>query len=234
MVDTFLYIVFPYVALVLAVAGGIYRYFNDRFSYSSLSSQLLEHRVLFWGTIPWHYGIVPILLAHLLAVVFPGLMGILHRGPYRLTINGLIGTALGLLALSGIIILTARRLMNSKARAVTSAMDWLLIALLLLQVALGVYITSAYRWGAFWYIHTATPWLRSLAILLPDDATVIHLPLAVRVHMITAFVLILLFPFTRLVHIFTFPIRYLWRPWQVVIWNRRPCQASLEKSSENT
>ena len=221
MADTFLYIVFPYVALILAVVGAVYRYFNDRFSYSSLSSQLLEHRVLFWGTIPWHYGIVPILLAHLLAIIVPGWISVLHQGPIRLAIMGLVGMALGLLALSGLIMLAARRLVNSKARAVTSVMDWLLIALLLLQVALGVYISSVYRWGSLWYLHTASPWIRSLAILLPDDAPIVHLPLAVQIHLVNAFVLILLFPFTRLVHIFTFPARYLLRPWQLVWWNRQ-------------
>lgn len=95
------------------------------------------------------------------------------------------------------------------------------MALLLLQVALGVYISSVYRWGSLWYLHTATPWIRSLAIFLPDDAAIVHLPLAVQIHLVNAFVLILLFPFTRLVHMFTFPARYLLRPWQLVWWNRR-------------
>lgn len=231
MVDTFLYIVFPYVALVLAVAGGIYRYFGDRFSFSSLSSQFLEHRMLFWGAVPWHYGIVPILLAHLLAIIVPSWWGALLGGPNRLTILELSGMALGLLTLAGIVILIVRRLLNSKVRAVTSVMDWLLLALLFQQVALGVHIAFSYRWGSLWYLHTAVPWLRSLALLHADATPVIPLPMAVKFHLVNGFVLILLFPFTRLVHIFTFPIRYLWRPWQVVIWDRRPCQARLEKSS---
>jgi nitrate reductase gamma subunit len=221
MADLVLYIVFPYVAVTLAVIGGIYRYFGNRFSFSSLSSQLLEHRVLFWGVIPWHYGIVPILLAHLLALVVPGWWGFLLDDPIRLTIMELIGMVLGFLTLAGIIVLLVRRLINSKVLAVTSVMDWLLLALLLLQVSLGVHIAFTYRWGSLWYLHTAVPWLRSLAILVPDAAPIIPLPAAVRAHLVIGFVIILLFPFTRLVHIFTFPIRYLLRPWQVVIWNRR-------------
>ncbi|MBT1074430.1 respiratory nitrate reductase subunit gamma [Geobacter grbiciae] len=231
MVDTFLYIVFPYVALVLAVTGGIYRYFGDRFSFSSLSSQFLEHRMLFWGVVPWHYGIVSILLAHLLASIVPGWWSSLLSGPNRLATLELIGMSLGLLTLTGLIILVFRRLVNAKARAVTSIMDWLLLGPLFLQVALGVYIAFSYRWGSLWYLHTAVPWLRSLALLNADSATVVHLPLAVKFHFVNGFILILLFPFTRLVHIFTFPVRYLWRPWQVVIWNRQSCQARLEKSS---
>jgi len=221
MADIILFIVFPYVAVVLAVIGGIYRYFADRFSFSSLSSQLLEHRALFWGTVPWHYGIVPILLAHLLALIVPGWWGSLLGDPTRLTILELVGMALGFLAVAGIIVLLVRRLINYRVQAVTSAMDFILLALLLLQVLQGVNLAFTYRWGSLWYLHTAVPWLRSLAHLAPDATPVVHLPAAVRAHMIIGFVIIILFPFTRLVHIFTFPIRYLSRPWQVVIWNRR-------------
>ncbi len=219
--DIILFVVFPYVALALAVIGGIYRYFGDRFSFSSLSSQLLEHRALFWGAIPWHYGIVPILIAHLVALIVPGWWGFLLDDPIRLTILELIGMALGLLTLAGIIVLLVRRLIYYRIVAITSVMDWLLLALLLLQVSLGVHITFAYRWGSLWYLHTAVPWLHSLGILAPDASPIIHLPAAVRAHMVIGFAIILLFPFSRLVHIFTFPIRYLWRPWQVVLWNRR-------------
>lgn len=217
-----LYVVFPYVATALAVVGGIYRYFGDRFSFSSLSSQLLEHRFLFWGVVPWHYGIVPLLLAHLFPLIVPGWWGVLLGGPARLIVLELVGMALGLTSLVGIVVLILRRLANARARAVTSVMDWLLLALLLLQVMLGVYIAFTYRWGSLWYLHTAVPWLRSLAFLRPDPGHVIPLPLAVKIHMVNAFILILLFPFTRLVHIFTFPARYVLRPWQVVWWNRRP------------
>lgn len=221
MTDTIIYVVFPYVATALAILGGIHRYFKDRFSFSSLSSQLFEHRILFWGVVPWHYGIVPILLSHLLAVIFPVWWGFILGGPNRLTVLELVGMALGMLTLVGIIILIVRRLVNSHAREVTSVMDWFLFLLLFLQVALGVHIASNYRWGSLWYLHTAEPWFHSLVIFRPDSAPVLPLPLAVRLHLINAFVLILLFPFTRLVHIFTLPVSYLTRPWQLVWWNRR-------------
>jgi nitrate reductase gamma subunit len=226
--DTF-FLALPYAALVVAVVGGIHRYFSDRFSFSSISSQLLEKRMLFWGVVPWHYGIVPILIAHLLAILFPGLWGGLLGGPLRVTIWELAGMALGLFSLAGVIILIARRLFTHRARRVTSVMDWILLVLLCLQVGLGLGIAVFYRWGGLWYLHTAVPWLRSLAILQPNIAPVVTLPTAVRIHMLNGFVLILLFPFTRLVHIFTFPFRYLLRPWQVVIWNHRPASMSARR-----
>jgi len=64
MTDLMLFAVFPYVALALAIVVSFYRYATDRFSYSSLSSQFLENRVLFWGSVPWHYGILFVLTGY--------------------------------------------------------------------------------------------------------------------------------------------------------------------------
>ncbi|HAM50741.1 MAG TPA: respiratory nitrate reductase subunit gamma [Nitrospiraceae bacterium] len=216
------FVIIPYLSVVLAVAVGLYRYFTDRFSYSSISSQLLENRALFWGSVPWHYGIVLILLAHVFAAAFPDFWKILHNSPLRMLTLEIGGMALGILALIGIIILIMRRILNSKSQAVTSVMDWILLADLLLQISAGVYIALFYRWGSLWYIYTASPWLRSLVSLVPRFDFISPLPWIVRFHAVNAFVVIGLFPFTRLVHIFTVPISYLWRPYQAVIWSHQP------------
>ncbi len=205
--------------MVIAVAGGIYRYFADRFSYSSFSSQLLEDQTLFWGSVPWHYGITIILFAHVIPIFAPSLWVWLHSDPMRMLIFELIGSALGLLAIFGLLALILRRILSRRAAAVTSVMDWVLLAGLLLQVSAGAYITLFYRWGSMWYVYTAAPWLRSLFMFSPRPDLITALPWVVRFHALNAFVLIGLFPFTRLVHIFTVPVSYLWRPYQVVIWN---------------
>ncbi len=219
MAESMYFIVFPYIAIVLAVGVGLYRYFTNRFSYSSMSTQFLENRALFWGSVPWHYGIVVILVAHVLATVVPGFWASLHRDKVLMLVIEFVGGALGLLTLLGIVVLIIRRIVHAKARPVTSVMDWILLIDLLLQVAAGLYIALFVRWGSLWYEYTATPWLVSLAGFSPQIDFVTPLPLIVRFHMVNAFVLIGLFPFTRLVHIFTVPISYLWRPYQVVIWN---------------
>ena len=224
MFDTVLYVVFPYVALILAVLVGIYRYFYNRFTYPSLSSQFLENRELFWGSVPWHYGVILVLTAHLLALLFPGLWALLLGAQARLYVLELTGMALGLLAVIGLALLLLRRLSNPRITAVTSVMDWVLLADLLAQVVLGVWVALVYRWGSAWYLQTAVPWLVSLAKFSPQVQFVNALPLVVRLHFLNAFLLIALFPFTRLVHLVTFPITYLWRPFQVVIWNRRPAR----------
>jgi nitrate reductase gamma subunit len=221
MLDVILFVAFPYIAVILAVLGGIYRYFADRFSYSSLSSQFLENRTLFWGSVPWHYGVIIVLLAHLLALLFPGQWAALIGEPVRLYVLEVTGLALALMATLGLVLLIVRRLRNARAFAVTSALDWVLLAALLAQVALGFWVALFYRWGADWYLHTAVPWLVSLLTLSPQVQYVTVLPLVVKLHMLGGFVIIALFPFTRLVHLVTFPVTYLWRPYQVVIWNRR-------------
>ena len=221
--DAFFFVAIPYVAVVLAVFGGFYRFYARPFTYSSLSSQFLENRRLFWGSVSWHYGITLILLAHLFAGLFPGAAAYLLGGRIRLMVLEFTGMALALYAIFGILVLIIRRLpTDSLVGSVTSLMDGVLLAFLLTQVATGFSIALFDRWGSQWYLKTAVPWFWSLVRLHPDFSTVASLPPFVKFHFVFGFVVILLFPFSRLVHIVKFPVYYLWRPYQVVIWNRRP------------
>jgi nitrate reductase gamma subunit len=226
MLDTMLFIVFPYVAVVLAVVVSVYRYRNDRFSYSSFSSQFLENRTLFWGSVPWHFGILVILLAHLVALLLPGVWRTVISEPTRLYVLEVIGLALSLSALTALVILIIRRLANTRIFSVTSTMDWVLLAMLLAQMVLGFWVALFFRWGSDWYLHTAVPWLISLVQLSPDAQFVTSLPWVIKLHMLGGFMLIAIFPFTRLVHMVAFPITYLWRPYQVVVWNKRRSRVS--------
>ncbi len=220
--DIALFVAFPYLAVTIAVLVGFYRYFDDRYSFSSLSSQFLENRKLFWGSVPWHYGVIIILTAHLLALLVPSLWGWLVGNEIGLYTLELTGWALALASIFGLMMLIVRRLLTPRALAVTSWIDWLLLADLLLQVILGFAVAFLYRWGSVWYLHTAVPWLVSLATFTPQTQYVTVLPPLVQLHFLNGFLIILLFPFTRLVHIVTFPLTYWWRSYQVVIWNREP------------
>jgi len=221
MMDLILFGVFPYVAVTLAVSVGLYRYFVERYSWSSQSSQFLENRMQFWGGVPWHYAIILILLAHLLAFLMPDAWGRLLGNPLRLYLLELSGLALAVCALISVILMIFRRAGDARVSTVTSPIDWLLIASLLLQVATGVYIAFTLRWGSSWYVYTATPWLWSLVTFDPQVQYLAVTPAVVKVHAVNAFVLIALFPFSRLVHIVSIPVTYLSRPYQVVIWYRR-------------
>ncbi len=217
MLNNFLFIVFPYIAVIIAVMFTIYRFITDRYSYSSYSSQFLESKALFWGSVPWHYGIIIILLIHIFALIIPGAYKWLLVGS-RIELFESIGLGLALLSFVGLIILAVRRLANSKVSAVSFATDWLLLYLFLFQIGTGIYIALTYRWGSLWYLGTIVPWIDSLVSLTPNNSYVTVLPMVVKLHILNAFFLILIFPFTRLVHMISVPIPYLWRPYELVRW----------------
>lgn len=221
MTDMILFGVFPYVAVALMIGVGIYRYTVDRYSWSSQSSQFLENRALFWGSVPWHYAILVILLAHFLAFLVPSGWAVILGNPLRLYLLEITGLGLGISSLIAIILLIFRRGVNARVAAVTTVIDWLVLAALLLQVATGVYIAFTLRWGSVWYLHTATPWLWSLLKFDPQVQYLTALPWVVKLHTFNAFLLLALFPFSRLVHVVSVPLGYLARPWQIVIWNRK-------------
>jgi nitrate reductase gamma subunit len=221
MADLILFGVFPYVAMALAIGVGIYRYCIDRYSYSSQSSQFLESRALFWGSVPWHYAILLILVAHFLAFLVPAGWGSLLGSPARLVFLEISGMALGITTLVALVILIFRRAANARVSVVTTKVDWLLLVALLLQVATGVYIAISLRWGGVWYVHTISPWLWSLVKLDPQISYLASLPWIVQLHAVNAFFLVAIFPFSRLVHVVSIPLSYLARPYQLVVWYRQ-------------
>jgi nitrate reductase gamma subunit len=223
--NTFLYAVIPYLAVGIAIVGGIARYRIDRFSYSSQSSQFLESRALFFGSVAWHYGILLVLGAHVVALVFWDQWATVVSEPTRLYSLEVAGLALSLLAFFGLALLIGRRLTSRRVRAVTTPMDWVLLVFLFVQVGLGIWVALGYRWGSDWYVHTVVPWLISLFKLNPKTEYVAVLPAVVKAHAVVGFGIIALFPFTRLVHVVTVPLTYLYRPYQVFVWNRRAARS---------
>ncbi len=151
-------------------------------------------------------------------------MSIIHSQANRLYVAELIGKFFAFMAMAGIIILILRRLSHSRVRVLTSPMDWLVLILLLNQIFLGLWVSLFYRWGAVWFLETVSVWVGSLATFQPVTINVASMPLVPKLHFLNATLLIAIFPFTRLVHMVTFPITYLWRRMQVVIWNLRPAK----------
>ncbi len=217
--DTFLFVVFPYVAVVVFIVGVTYRYRRKGFTVTALSSQFLEGRALFWGTVPFHVGILVVLLGHLLALLFPSATLAWNSVPVRLIILEVSAFIFGLTVLIGLTALMIRRLTHPRIRSVTSRADVALEILLLAQVVLGCWIALGYRWGSSWFAADLTPYLWSLGRLSPDTAAVFALPWVVKLHIVGAFALILIVPFTRLIHFIVAPLHYIGRPYQQVIWN---------------
>lgn len=216
-----LFVIFPYVSIVLFVVVTIYRSLFRPFTVSSLSSQLLERRQLYWGSIPFHWGIILILLLHLLALLFPRGLTLWNSVPVRLYLLEASGLAMGLWTLIGLLVLFWRRVVNRRVQAVSTWMDYVVLIFLLLSVVTGVVTAVFFRFGSYWYTAIFTPYLVSLFTLQPQPGLVAPLPWVVQLHAFNVFILLLIFPFSRMVHILTYPLGYLLRPWQIVIWARR-------------
>jgi nitrate reductase gamma subunit len=212
--------VFPYVAVVLMVVVTIIRWRRHPFSVSSLSSQLLESRRLYWGSVPFHWGISIILLGHLVALVIPRGFELWNGEPLRLYLLEATGLALGLWAGFGIAVLGYRRLTNHRVRAVSSPMDLVVLAVVGTQIVTGVWIAVGYRWGSFWGTSVFVPYMRSILTFDPKPEYVDPLPLVLKLHALMFWLFVSVFPFSRLVHIITLPLGYLTRPWQRVVGMR--------------
>ena len=212
--------ILPYVAMVIFFVVTIQRYRQRKFSYSSLSSQFLENQMHFWGSVPFHYGILFVITGHFVGFLFPGLLLAWNESPTRLYLLEITALAFAILALVGLINVMVRRWTYPKIRKVTNVEDWIVYALLLIQIGTGIAMAVTYGWGSSWYATSMVPWLWSLITLSPDVTYVASMPLLVHIHVINAFVLIAFFPFTRLVLVRVVPNQYLWRKTQVVIWNR--------------
>jgi nitrate reductase gamma subunit len=236
MLDNLFYIIFPYAAITLAIVVTVQRYRKRGFTYSSLSSQFLESDELFYGSVPWHIGILVVLAGHVVGFAIPRQVLWFNGVPARLYLLEATALLFGLLALVGMVNLIVRRITSPRIRAVTSVMDIAVLLVLLVQVALGVYIALFYRWGSSWYATSAVPYLRSLFTLQPDLTMIAPLPLAVKLHILNAYVFLAILPFSRLVHMLVVPIHYLWRPYQVVIWNwdRRRIRGQAPPSKPKT
>jgi nitrate reductase gamma subunit len=226
--DILLFGVFPYAAMLLFLVVTIQRYRSSTYSYSSLSSQFLENKEHFWGMVPFHYGMLTVLLGHVVAFLVPRSILWWNGHPARLYILEVSALIFGMLTLLGVISLMIRRAKTPRLRPVTTPLDWILLVLLLTQVVTGVGTAIFYNWGSSWFASTLSPYLWSLVKMNPDITYVTPMPLLVQLHIIGNFVLIALFPFTRLVHVLVVPNMYFWRKTQVVRWNwnRRTIRSS--------
>jgi nitrate reductase gamma subunit len=217
--DTILFVALPYVALVVFFVGTILRYRSRPFTYSSLSSQFLENKGHFWSQVPFHYGILVVLAGHVFAFLLPRQLLAWNGVPWRLYLLEATGLAFALLAFVGILNVMIRRWRSRRLKLVTTPMDWVVYALLLLQISTGLHIAVSNTWGSSWFASTLTPYLRSIATFSPEAQWVVAMPMTVKLHIAGLWALLLVFPFTRLVHVLVVPNPYLWRRPQVARWH---------------
>ena len=215
--DLFLYVVLPYAALVLFVAGHVWRYRHDQFGWTSRSTQMLEGRWLAWGSNLFHYGALAAIGGHVLGMLIPdwltGAVGISE--PAYHWISAIAGSAAGIAAVAGFLILAARRAYFPRVRRTTSPTDIAVYVLLAIVIGLGIgetLVVNTFGPGYDYRVSVAI-WFRSLFVLSPRPELMATAPLVYQVHAISAWLLYALWPFSRLVHAWSLPVQYLGRPY---------------------
>lgn len=222
MFNNFFFIGLPYVALVVVILGTIFRYSRFGFKVSSLSTQFLEGRELFYGSRPFHWGVIFLFFGHAVAFLFPRTVIAWGSVSVRLVILEAVALGFAISAMFGLVMLIQRRFKTRRLLVVTSKMDVFVYVLLAIQIFSGIWIAFFERWGSVWFASVLTPYLRSVFTFTPDITAVVAMPLAVKIHIISAFVFIGMIPFTRFIHFLVYPFSYIWRRYQLVIWNWDP------------
>jgi len=217
-VDNFLFIGLPYVAIAVFLVGAIYRYRATGFKYSSLSSQFLEGGGIYVFAVLFHWGILVVFLGHLIAFLFPNATLAWHSSAVRLIADEVVIFTFGLAVLIGLAGLFIRRLTQPRIQVVTSRMDIVIELVLLAQFVFGLWIALGYRWGYYWFASDMSPYLWSIVKFNPQIEAISAMPWVIKTHIVGAFIILGLIPFTRLVHFLVAPFHYTWRNYQQVIW----------------
>ncbi|GGH60629.1 respiratory nitrate reductase subunit gamma [Rothia aerolata] len=219
--DIFLWGVLPYVVVVILVGGTIWRYKYDQFGWTTRSSQFYESKLLKFASPLFHYGMLGVFGGHVVGLMIPQswteAVGI-TEDMYHIGGALIMGIPFGLVTLLGLIVMVFRRRTNKSVFAATTVNDKIMYVLLMATIAFGMAVTviSAFQ-GPHGHNYRAdiSPWFRSLFIFQPEVSLMHDVPLEFKIHIISAFVLFILWPFTRLVHAFTAPFHYLFRPYIV-------------------
>jgi len=218
LINNFLFIALPYAAFAVFLVGSIYRYKSNGFKYSSLSSQFLEGGGIYIFAVLFHWGILIVFLGHLIGFLFPGIILAWHSGAARMITAQIAIFTFGLAVFIGFCGLIIRRVSQPRIRVVTTRMDIVIELLLLAQIVFGLWIALGYRWGYYWFASDMSPYLWSLVTLGPQIDAVGAMPWVIKTHIVGAFIILGMLPFTRLVHFLVAPFHYTWRSYQQVIW----------------
>jgi nitrate reductase gamma subunit len=220
--DNVLFLVFPYFAFVLFIVGIVFRFWKRPFSVSSLSSQLLERRKLYWGIIAWHWSIVLVLFAHLLNFLLPNGMAFFESLRVGLFMAQILGSGFGLLTIFGMSVLIYRRISDPRVWVTTTILDLVVVFSLLFQIVAGTVMRiGLYDAYHYWFPQFFDPYFASIFTFNPQPELITGLPWLAQAHVFDAMLLLALLPYSRLIHIAALPLGYLVRPWLVFMREKR-------------
>lgn len=217
--------IYPYIALAVLAIGTIIRYDREPYSWRSGSSQLLRRKQLMWGSVLFHAGVLVIFFGHLGGLLTPialfDALGIPHGAKQILAIVA--GGIAGVLAFLGASLLLHRRLFDPRIRKTSSFSDIMILVLLWLQLALGMGTIpiSMNHLDGHEMVKFMT-WAQGIFTFQGDASSyVLDAHIIFKMHLVLGLTILLLFPFTRLVHMLSAPIRYVWRPGYQVVRSRK-------------
>lgn len=221
----FVFGVFPYIAITVMIFGAIVRYERDPFTWKTSSSQLLRRKQFVIGSVLFHVGILMILGGHLVGLLTPiaiwDTLGVSHGAKQIFAM--LMGGFAGILAMIGGIILLHRRLMDPRIRANSTLADTGILVLLMAQLLLGlgsILVSMGHLDGH--EMVKLMSWAQSIAYFGADPAGhIADVHWLFKMHIALGLTIFLLFPFTRLVHMLSAPVRYLWRPGYQIVRSKR-------------
>lgn len=223
--NNFLFGIYPYIAITVMVAVSIVRYERDPFTWKSKSSQLLRKRQFIVGSVLFHVGVLAILAGHLVGLLTPirifDLLRIGHGAKQILAVA--VGGTAGTMALIGGILLVHRRLFDPRIRANSTFADTGILLLLMAQLLLGlatIFVSLRHLDGE--EMVKLMNWAQGIVYLRAGAADyIVDVNPLFKAHILLGLTIFLLFPFTRLVHMFSAPVRYLWRPGYQIVRSRR-------------
>ncbi|GAA2805706.1 respiratory nitrate reductase subunit gamma [Kribbella solani] len=213
-----LWVVYPYICLTIFVAGHIWRYRYDKFGWTTRSSQLYENRLLRIGSPLFHFGILAVFLGHVMGLGIPKswteAIGVSEGLYHFLAVS--IGAIAGFCTLAGLTILIYRRRTVGPVFSATTRMDKLMYVFLAAVILLGLANTViANLVGHYDYREGVSIWFRGIFRFQLHPDLMAAAPLTFQLHGLVAITLFALWPFTRLVHVFSAPLGYLTRPYIV-------------------
>lgn len=223
---TLLWMTVPYVAFTSFVLGHVWRYRHDQFGWTTRSSQLYESRLLRLGSPLFHFGLLAVLGGHVLGIVIPAswtaAVGVSDHAYHLLSVS--FGTLAGLATIAGLVILLYRRITVPAVRQATTLSDKVMYLLLATAIGTGMLNTvgSNLLGGGYDYRATVSPWFRSLFTLHPQPELMVGVPISFQFHNLVVLTLLAIWPYTRLVHVFSAPLGYLTRPY--VVYRSREAQ----------
>lgn len=210
---------YPYLAGTVFLLGSLFRYDHGQYTWKTGSSQMLSSKHMRLASNLFHIGILIIFFGHLFGLLTPHwVYGPFLSAGHKQLLAIVIGGFAGVLCVIGGAMLLWRRLFNPRVRASSSLMDNAIIFLLLLQACLGL-VTIFFSYGHLdgTMMLTLANWAQAIVLFNGDAATYLNgAPIIFKLHIFLGLTIILLFPFTRLVHVWSIPLGYLGRNYQIV------------------